>query len=225
MANLTVADYLKYANLQMAAEGFLVDNNNNVLTGGQLFEALKNGNKHATLFTDTQARQFVENDGWTVVDQRINSTTGFSGTLFKNTKTNELVLSFRSTEFIDDAIRDSMATNTLEVHDAGWAFGQIADMEDWYAELKSNGSIPSGARLDVTGYSLGGHLATAFNLLHNGALNGGQVVTFNGAGVGSLQPGNTLQGVLADFKTLGSPKGSGEPKGVGAQRGQRHLIL
>jgi hypothetical protein len=36
----------------------------------------------------------------------------------------------------------------------------------------------------VTGYSLGGHLAAAFNLLHFGSAAAPQVVTFNGAGVG-----------------------------------------
>jgi len=38
-------------------------------------------------------------------------------------------MSFRSTEFADDAARDNEATNKLEIKDHGWAFGQIADME------------------------------------------------------------------------------------------------
>jgi len=124
---------------------------------------------------------------------------GFSGTLFRHKTTNEYVLSIRSTEFIDDAIRDSSSTNEKEVHDTGWAWGQISDMEAWYASIKSQIDGP----LNVTGYSLGGHLATAFNLLHNAELmaNGGQVYTFNGAGVGGIKSG-TLQEVLDYFNLL-----------------------
>jgi hypothetical protein len=78
----------------------------------------------------------------------------------------ELVLSFRSTEFVDDAARDNQATNAMEIAEVGFALGQIADMEKWYAELRADPTkIPAGASLSVTGYSLGGHLATAFNLL------------------------------------------------------------
>ncbi|SDP94092.1 hypothetical protein SAMN04489708_1587 [Paracidovorax cattleyae] len=53
----------------------------------------------------------------------------------------ELVLSFRSTEFADDAARDNQATNTLEIKEKGWAFGQIADMEAWFQTLRSRGLI------------------------------------------------------------------------------------
>jgi len=51
---------------------------------------------------------------------------GFSGTLFKNRETGELPLSFRATEFAGDAVRESKATNGLEVKELGWASGQIA---------------------------------------------------------------------------------------------------
>ncbi|HEX5391978.1 MAG TPA: hypothetical protein VFW68_01765, partial [Rhodocyclaceae bacterium] len=224
MSTLTIADYLKYANLQMAAEAFI----RNELTGelatttDAIEAALKAGNNHASKFAASEATAFSEQ--WTVVDQKANTDTGFSGTLFRANHDNaalgirkdDLVISFRSTEFIDDAVRDSAATNTLEVHDAGWAFGQIADMEQWYKELTSaaKDGKPAGVlyqnqnSISVTGYSLGGHLATAFNLLHkDDVLAAGNkaikdVVTFNGAGVGSVKSGDTLQSVLAYFKTL-----------------------
>ena len=51
-------------------------------------------------------------NGWVVLDQRINTSTGFSGTLFKHAQTRELVMSFRSTEFIDDAARDNPESST-----------------------------------------------------------------------------------------------------------------
>ncbi len=56
----------------------------------------------------------------------------------------ELVLSFRSTEFADDAVRDNQATNVMEIKEHGWAFGQIADMEARYATCASCGLIPTG---------------------------------------------------------------------------------
>lgn len=94
--SLTIADYLKYANLQMAAEAFLTNPDGTVKT--DLITALKTGNNYASRFTDGEALKFVDPvDGWTVVAQKANTSTGFSGTLFRNNTTGELVLSFRST--------------------------------------------------------------------------------------------------------------------------------
>jgi len=67
--------------------------------------------------------------------------TGFSGTLVRNkADPSELVLALRATEFIDDAARDNDATNKLEANDVSVAFGQLADRETWYAQLKSDPS-------------------------------------------------------------------------------------
>ena len=91
---LSVSEYLKFADLQMAAEAFLktVDGETRY-SGTPLIDALKAGNGHASRFTSTQAAAF--NTEWEVLDQTANTPTGFSGTLFKNRKTNELVISFR----------------------------------------------------------------------------------------------------------------------------------
>lgn len=169
MTTLNIADYLKYANLQMAAEALY--NFNAVLnpnlepgkdTSGDLTkENLTTGNNHASKFTETQVELSGLTSDWTVVEHLSNTSTGFSGTLFKKESTNEYVMSFRSTEFIDDAARDNQATNAMEIKSFGWAFGQIDDMQDWYASLSERGLIDGP--LSVTGYSLGGHLATAFN--------------------------------------------------------------
>jgi Ca2+-binding RTX toxin-like protein len=192
----TLADYLKYANLQMASEALFDFNatpTGTVLTPGALAGNERNtvgnlttGNLHSSKFTAAEAEKFAQE--WKVVEHISNTTTGFSGTLFEKVGTGELVLSFRSTEFLDDAARDNTATNVLEIKEKGWAFGQISDMDKWYADLKSSGKIPAGARFSVTGYSLGGHLATAFNLLHPEAAS--EVVTFNGAGVGKIGDGS-----------------------------------
>ena len=214
MAAPTIGEMLKYANLQIATEALYdfrakerpnqVPGDITSLTGhfsGVINPAwLTLGNEHASRFTPTEAEKFVQE--WEVVDHLSNTSTGFSGTLFKNKNTSELVLSIRSTEFLDDLVRDCVATNGLEIKTFGWAFGQIADMEAWYDQLKASGKLPAGARFDVTGYSLGAHLATAFNLLHQSELNGGQVITFNGAGVGQLRGDATLAGVIDRFNQL-----------------------
>lgn len=172
-------------------------------------ERLIEGNTHASHFTPTQAADFVNE--YTVLAQYRNDPllpggTGFSGTLFKS-KSGELTLSFRSTEFIDDNVRDSVSTNKLEVKELGWALGQISEMEDWYATLRADPALLRGQRFNVTGYSLGGHLATAFNILRReeaeeeqGASPVISTYTFNGAGVGDLKAGVTLHDVLADFR-------------------------
>jgi len=109
---LNIANYLKYANLQMAAEAFILDGEKLAESGPDLEKALVRGNDRASRFTQLQAEQFSAQ--WVVVDQQDNTPTGFSGTLFRNRETNEYVISFRSTEFIDDSARDNAATNTLE---------------------------------------------------------------------------------------------------------------
>ena len=198
-----VSVYLKYANLQMAAESLFGVNNSDdpgtvMGSTSMTLTSLMDGNTRSSRFTRTQAQQLLD-DGWTVVEHKANTATGFSGTLFRNTKTSELVMSFRSTEFIDDAARDNEATNKLEVAGGGWAMGQIADMEDWYAKLNQPGGALAGQHFSVTGYSLGGHLATAFNLLHQGEGRIDATYTFNGAGVGTVNAGASLRSVIDTF--------------------------
>jgi Ca2+-binding RTX toxin-like protein len=216
MSAPTIAETLKFANLQMAAEA-LYDYDANVtgvtLSPGAKYDGvildrfLVSGNRHASKFTSTEAAKFAEQ--WTVVEHISNTTTGFSGTLLKALKNDpsqyikagDLVLSFRSTEFLDDHARDNTATNVLEIKEKGFAFGQLSDMEDWYQSLQQRGKITGP--LSVTGYSLGGHLATAFNLLHQNELNGGQVVLFNGAGIGKIGTGdNTLAGTQTKLREM-----------------------
>ncbi|MGK6306992.1 calcium-binding protein [Variovorax sp. DT-64] len=201
----SIADYLKYADLQMAAEAFIRDAAANTFSGSgeDLIRALVRGNDHASVFTRQQAIEFEKH--WKVEDQIANTATGFSGTLFRNKDTNELVMSFRSTEFIDDAARDNQATNALEIAATGYAWGQIRDMEAWYQDLKDRGLLQPGQTFAVTGYSLGGHLATVFNLLHGpdapaaDQASISQVVTFNGAGVGGFDESIGLKSLVQQF--------------------------
>ncbi len=115
----------------------------------------------------------------------------------------QLVLSFRSTEFIDGGARDNQATNTLEISNGGYAIGQIADMEAWFAQLNANPAALQGKNFSITGYSLGGHLATAFRQLHgheSQRITG--VYTFNGAGVGRVQSNTSLRFRQVRFSPL-----------------------
>lgn len=207
MSTPSTSELLKFAELQMAAEAFLVNKDGIVKGGTELQEALETGNNHASKFTKTEATKFLEE--WEVVAQvapdSAEAKTGFSGTLFRKKGTEELVISFRSTEFIDDAARDNQSTNALEIADHGLALGQIAAMESWYAKLVLEGKISDPSQLSVTGYSLGGHLATAFNVLrHEAGTPLGtplkQVVTFNGAGMGTWD--GSLTSVIKEFQNL-----------------------
>ncbi|MEN5182162.1 calcium-binding protein, partial [Comamonas testosteroni] len=215
MPNITVADSLKYAHLQMAAEAFLnAKENPDYGVDPDLFiRALKRGNDHSSRFTDTDAADFAAH--WEVVDQEPNTGTGFSGTLFRCIKADpltgaqagELVMCMRSTEFIDDYARDNQGTNKLEIGDTGFAWGQIRDMEAWYARLQSSGKLLVGQSFSVTGYSLGGHLATVFNLLHGGPQSAlDKVVTFNAAGVGGFKEQTGLAPLVAQFITQSGQK-------------------
>ncbi|MEJ8837150.1 hypothetical protein [Ramlibacter sp. AN1133] len=197
MTNLSSQQMLKYAYLQLASEATgLVDG----LEGERLADVLTVGNSRASVFTRTEANTFVS-DGWTVV-AHVEKNSGFSGTLFKD-KAGNLVLSFRSTEFADDAVRDNQQTNKTEIRNHGWAFGQIADMEAWYAGLlRDPDALGAGQRFAVTGYSLGGHLATAFDIMrHEDGTSGRitEVFTFNGAGVGQTQSSLSLHTVIDTF--------------------------
>ena len=202
-----VTTYLKFANVQMAAEADYKDVTD-FSNAESIKAALIRGNNRSSKFTDVQAKDFSDN--WTVLDHKVDTSTGFSGTLFKYTgatdaakglTNGELVMSFRSTEFADDAARDNQATNAMEIRPYGWAFGQIADMENWYAELNADPSKLQGKNFSVTGYSLGGHLATAFDILRKEQGQSDRVsatYTFNGAGVGSVT--GTLTQALTTFQ-------------------------
>ncbi|KAB2874959.1 MAG: hypothetical protein F9K36_06540, partial [Burkholderiaceae bacterium] len=203
-----VSTYLTFANLQMAAEAIYPVG----FTSGPIpASALTTGNSRSNKFTPTQAAQFVQE--WRVLDHRANTGTGFSGTLFEYIGTNtdpslgpvsgQRVVSLRSTEFVDDAVRDSQATNDLEIFDGGWAIGQIADMKAWFDSLNADPTKLQGHYFSITGYSLGGHLATALNLLYPDlATRITATYTFNGAGVGRVNPNTSLLSVVEQFNAL-----------------------
>ena len=210
MANNQSNDLLTFAGLQLASEAFLQDavqsDDPTVLA-----DLLIAGNGHASAFPPILADEFAGK--WAVAAHKPNTPTGFSGTLFRTRVPDDsgkyqYTISFRSTEFVDDSIRDSEGTNDLEIRQIGWALGQIADMDKWYHELLDAGAkdlkkgLPPDAHYNVTGYSLGGHLASAFMLLRREDETDAHVdhaYTFNGAGTGGLHKGTSLDKVLAYF--------------------------
>ena len=89
MANNQINQLLEFANMQMAAEAFLLrDVDGGALPDNvEMVRRLTQGNTHTNIFTPTQATQFTTQ--FEVVAQYRNDPletggTGFSATLFKN---------------------------------------------------------------------------------------------------------------------------------------------
>ena len=185
-----IKTWLDFAIQQMAAESYL---DQFTVEGRQLTLVLADGNNDIRKVSPDQflgKTRFVDLDPQTVPnaneitgsaqafvaryqieDHHANDASGFSATLMKDTTTGEYTLSFRSTEYSlqadgGDRERDGAAGADGELSGNGFAFGQLAAMEAYYQSLKSSGTLPAGAVLNVTGYSLGGHLATVFTEMH-----------------------------------------------------------
>ncbi|MBL8072970.1 MAG: putative Ig domain-containing protein [Nitrospira sp.] len=229
-----VSTWLNFALQQMAAESYLhginlqdpaavirrlVEGNNNgpmipidQFTGKTRFVDLTAVSNISPITGSAQA--FVSR--YQIVDHHANDATGFSATLMFDTQTNSYTLSFRSTESATatqggDRERDLLGADA-ELGFSGFAFGQLAAMENYYQWLKVSGTLSAGAVLNVTGFSLGGHLATVFTELHTAEVNNTYI--FNGAGRGHVPgavPGlaaeeNRISDMLTYFRSvLASP--------------------
>ena len=223
MSQGAISTWLQFALQQMVAESYL----DQLVSGRQLKDILTDGNNDTrvilpeqfsgkTRFTDQLAAYFVPAPGSTtryqIRDHHANDATGFSATLMFDTQTNSYTLSFRSTESAPateggDRERDLFGADA-EVGASGFAFGQLAAMEEYYQSLQASGKLPTGAVLNVTGFSLGGHLATVFTELHAGEVN--HTYIFNSAGRGHVPgavPGlsaeeNRIQDMLTYFRSV-----------------------
>jgi hypothetical protein len=188
MPNSSITTWLNFALQQMAAESYLTDT-------GSLVTRLTRGNNRAgfdpptgelpgkTRFTNVLADRFLA--GYDIIDHHADDATGFSATLMRDRTTGEYTLSFRSTEYQNqsdggDYERDGANAPFFtgadgEILTRGFAFGQLAAMEEYFNKLKqgqlTNGAVDpalqaffagSGHTINVTGYSLGAHLATVF---------------------------------------------------------------
>lgn len=154
----------------------------------------------ATRMTPQMTQDFI--DTWEVIDHLPNTSSGFSATVLKHKAAGSYTLSFRSTESKDaldggDVERDSFNGANGQISFLGFAWGQLRDMENYYQQLKS-GTLATGSdddgvalatalssgQINLTGYSLGSHLAQVFTLLHPDVVE--HTYTFNGAGIGTI---------------------------------------
>lgn len=247
-----VRQWLDYALLQSAAETYLdqADSFTNevrireILTTGNNHPDLIDLPANAailpgkTRFTDVDAQWFTEH--YEIVDHRANTSSGFSATLFRSKDTGEYTLSFRSTEFAFGAIdhaanpnlpdrggdwaRDGAPGADGEVSNDGFALGQLSDMEAYYQSLKSGEQplLPTGSILNVTGYSLGAHLSTAFTLMHESEVN--HTYNYNAAGIGGIRlaPGSNdykspngqdIAALIDTYRQMMAWDGTGTPSG------------
>jgi len=199
-----------------------------ILSSGVNHPDLNAAGTGATRLTTTQINWFTDN--YEIVTHYPNDATGFSATLFKNKLTGEYTLSFRSTEYQlagkgGDYERDGVDAADGEISQKGFALAQLSSMEDFYAHLK-NGEIKNPATgqwvvdaaaqqyanaltggtsaLNVTGYSLGAHLATAFTLMHGADTQ--QTYTYNAAGVGAvglaIPTGQDITGLIDLYRNM-----------------------
>jgi len=219
-----VAELYEFSLLQMVAEAYL---EGVALTNQQaVFDAVNRGNNRpgfvdqagATRLTRSQFDEF-----WTryaIKDQlsdyggdgqpaflpgsSILANSGLSATLIQEKGTDRYTLAIRSTEFKTlsdggDRPRDVLGADLL-LSQWGFAWAQVDALERFYDWLRNTGMLPSNAILNVTGYSLGGHLATVFTELHASAVN--QTVTFNGAGRGTWVEGTGISEMLTSYRAL-----------------------
>ncbi|MCC2637533.1 MAG: hypothetical protein K0Q68_1252 [Moraxellaceae bacterium] len=151
--------------------------------------------------------------------QEMLANTGLSATLIQRRGTDEYTLSIRSTESRawangGDQERDMTATDKWGVVLNGFALAQLDALEKYYDWLKVNQLLPQGAKLNVTGYSLGGHLATVFTEIHQRdpfLEEWGDTVTFNGAGRGTWNGavGNEAEMLAYYREVLNDPASAG----------------
>jgi len=150
---------------------------------------------------DAVAAKFVTK--YQIAAHHANDSTGFSGTLFRWANEQggtEYTLSIRSTEYKPfnaggDRERDNLTGANREIIGAGFAVGQLAALEDFYQREVL--PIVGADRIYVTGYSLGGHLATVFTETHADRVKATYV--FNAAGRGTFKLGETTPERIGDM--------------------------
>lgn len=175
----------------------------------------------ATRLTKTQIEAFLTR--YEILDHHANDATGFSATLIRDKLTNQLHLAFRSTEFATEAnggdrtrdiggglIGQSPPGADSELLREGFALAQIAAMEAYFAAVRrdSKFKFAEAAGYTVSGYSLGGHLATVFAENHADDPAFLKAYIFNGAGrgglVGPVADNRDLLGLY--LQIMGSPQ-------------------
>lgn len=226
---MTISAWYDFVLQQMAAESYLHDVNVEVqdqiisalVRGNSPQNFPPRGN---TFMAEKQAEEFVGR--FSVVAHYPNDNSGLSATLLRNGDTGEFTLSFRSTEYQSETNGGDWARDGTPGADGeiatkyGFALGQIASMETLYEHLRLGerfvGRDASGMpvwesdpriaaflnpaqKLNVTGYSLGGHLATVFTELHPADVI--KTYTFNAPGRGTVS-NDDVASMVAFFRQV-----------------------
>jgi len=225
--NTDVQKWIEYIKQQIAAESYLdgiselsVQEVEERLTLGanNHYVPLDTNKPHNTRMLGFQAEAFLED--YEIVDHLPNRSSGFSATLIRSIETDEYTLSMRSTEYRDeekggDWNRDGVFAADGNISFRGFALAQLASMEDYYDYLKSSGKLPPDSVLNVTGYSLSGHLATVFTEIHPEV---NETYIFNGAGRGDYDASvGNLKSMIDEYRAqLVNPVWNGA-QGVGPE--------
>ncbi|MDQ1919813.1 calcium-binding protein [Massilia pseudoviolaceinigra] len=126
---------------------------------------------------------------------------GFAASVFRAKDSGKLVIAFRGTELASATsgdLRDIAAD--VAIYKTGLAGLQILALNTFYDKLfaADGAKLPAGTTFDVTGDSLGGHLATAFTASHLESVN--KAIIFEAPGINVpyiLLHGNTTATVGA----------------------------
>ena len=169
--------------------------------------------------------------------QQILANSGLSATLIKNidpasAQFGSYTLSIRSTEYQSaanggDRARDLWGADSGGIFPNGFALAQWNALEQYYDWLKSSGTLPTGAALNLTGYSLSSNLTTLFTETHPEVVS---TVNFNGPGRGTWNQSvgdlramlEYYRAVLADPLAASAPVGSVDANIVAAYAGARN---
>jgi len=242
MAEGKIQRLYEMASMQIASEAFLIG-----ATSSNLAGVLNEGNLALSVLPESETTKFGIDDSskrYQIVAHQdlslraheplgneLGVLSGFSATLYYDTKAGEYTLSFRSTEF-NENIRDVGDIEAdVEIGLFGWAFSQIHSMQAFWDFLTLDAPLPTeglkifdnalrdqfrsefaaGGSVNVTGYSLGANLATAFTELHEDRVN--RTYLFNGAGTGQVLPssGLNLASIWASYDAVFDSPGSDAP--------------
>ncbi len=141
-----------------------------------------------------------------VIDHQPNMSSGYSGTLFQRRvvppgdASGGFVFAIRGTEFFAEPVRDLFLTDILQIFATGNAVSQRLDMHQHWNGLFNIVPGLQAADINVTGHSLGGHLATWFAIDRPQSL--GHAFTFNAAGLAHVRrnqvPVSRISNVVSD---------------------------
>lgn len=168
---MTIKEYFEFSRLSQAAYALFTSD----VSPGAVQNALIAVD--AGDFTTKQAEAFTDADtGYTLIpnSHQPDDAVGFSASLFQSNANGELTLAIRGTAGFIDLIQDS------EILTRGFAEDQIYSLYNYVQRLQRLGLIPTGTRINVTGHSLGGHLALAFSRLFPNLVD--EVYTYNAPG-------------------------------------------